>query len=61
MSMEIRELTKPEFAFDMSMEAAERNYLLLKKYDGSLAAAIWAQVLRNVPPAPSCFAISSIA
>ena len=43
MSMEIRELTKLEFAFDMSMEAAERNYLLLKKYDGSLAAAIRAQ------------------
>ena len=43
MSMEIRKPTKPKFAFDMSMEAAERNYLLLKKYDGSLATAIRAQ------------------
>ena len=41
--MEIRKPTKPEFAFNMSMEAAERNYLLLKKYDGSLEAAIRAQ------------------
>jgi hypothetical protein len=43
MSMEVRKPTKPEFAFDMSMEAAERNYLLLKKYNGSLGTAIRAQ------------------
>jgi len=43
MSMKIHKPTKPEFAFDMSMEAAERNYLLLKKYDGSLAVALQAQ------------------
>ena len=42
-SMKIRKPTKPEFAFDMSMEAAERNYLLLKKYDCSLAVALQAQ------------------
>ena len=41
--MKIRKPTKPEFAFDMSMEAAERNFLLLKKYDGSLAVALQAQ------------------
>jgi hypothetical protein len=47
MSMKIHKPTKPEFAFDMSMEAAERNYLLLKKYDGSLAVAL--QVQGNSP------------
>ena len=44
MSMKVKyKPTKPEFAFDMSMEAAKRNYLLLKKYDGSLAVALQAQ------------------
>jgi hypothetical protein len=43
MSMKIRKPMKPEFAFDMSMEAAKRNYLILKKYDGSLAVALQAQ------------------
>ena len=43
MSMKIRKPTKPDFAFDMSMEAAERNYLILKKYDGSLAVTLQAQ------------------
>ena len=40
----IRKPDKPEFAFELSMEAAERNYLLLmQKYEGSLELALKAQ------------------
>jgi hypothetical protein len=44
MNMESRRPEKPQFAFEMSMEAAEKNHLLLtKRYNGSLALALQAQ------------------
>ena len=40
----IRKPDKPEFAFEMTMEAAERNYLLLmQRYKVSLELALKAQ------------------
>ena len=43
LNIPIRKPEKPEFVFDMSMEAAEKNYLLLmQKYGGSLEKALTA-------------------
>ena len=40
----IRNPDKPEFAFEMTIEAAERNYpLLMQSYKGSLELALKAQ------------------
>jgi hypothetical protein len=44
MNMMIRKLAAPEFAFSLTSEAAEQNYIILmKKYKVDLAAALMAQ------------------
>ena len=43
-NMPPRQPTPPEFSFDLSLEAAERNYMvLMHKYNGSLAASLESQ------------------
>jgi len=44
LQLPIRQPTKPEFSFELSMESAEKNFLILtKKYSGSLKAALEGQ------------------
>ena len=44
LQLPIRQPSKPEFSFELSMESAEKNFLILtKKYGGSLKAALEGQ------------------
>ena len=44
LQLPIQQPTKPEFSFELSMESAEKNFLILtKKYNGSLKAALEGQ------------------
>ena len=44
LQLPIRQPSRPEFSFELTMESAEKNYMLLmKKYSGSLKAALEAQ------------------